>query len=109
MKFNTVKEARQAGAKVKVTHKRFPNAELALYINGRFERCGFGPLEKHIYRQAVRAMGGQTVVELIYNDQHVVGEANCSEKDHYCKKTGVALALTRACAKLTDTYGIRND
>lgn len=91
----TVKSLREKGWKVKCFHTRNPqwSAEV-LRVNGLPFELGTSP------------KGGKTKVHLI--DSYGVsgyGVAVCSEKENYCRKTGVAIALGRA---LKD-WGIQNE
>jgi hypothetical protein len=70
---NTVKQLRQSGNKVRVFHIR------------------------NMKDGAVDPRGGTTRVEITLSDGiNIIGEALCSLKDNYNKKTGVKIALGRA-------------
>jgi len=82
----TVKELRQSGYKVKCLHFRNKTNFLA----GQW-------LEYPINAPK----GGKTEVQLIDpNGIKARGEAKCSEKENYCRKTGVKIALGRALKEL---------
>jgi hypothetical protein len=83
---NSVHNLRQLGYKVKVWHTR-----------NEIEKQHFGgflyELDPH---------GGMTEVEVYDFDaqQSYVGQAWCSDRDNYCRKLGVRIALGRALKKM---------
>ena len=44
----------------------------------------------------VSCRGGVTTAEVIFEDRVFVGEANCSQKDNFCKRIGREIAYGRA-------------
>ena len=70
---NSVKQLRQSGNKVRVFHIR------------------------NMKEGIVDPRGGLTKIEVTLSDgTNLIGEALCSVKDNYNKKTGVKIALGRA-------------
>lgn len=82
----TVKSLRQSGYKIKVIHHRL------------YEK---GDVEKFDWRGEYSAKGGTTQLLLMSPEGiQIKAEAKCSEKDNYCRKVGVAIALGRALKNL---------
>lgn len=97
---NPVKTLRLAGCKVKVNHWRFYDVpvmggvqrELFLQGEGMDVPDGLKPLPR----------GGRTNVTVTMpNGVTYRGAAECSDKDNYCKRSGVAYCLDR----LRPTFG----
>ena len=84
----TVKSLRQKGYKVKCFHTRnIPDLLSEGNTNYNYELFD--------------AKGGKTEVQLIDpNGIKASGEAKCSNKENYCRKTGVKIALGRALKAL---------
>ena len=82
----TVQNLRKMGYKVKVWHERN-------YI----EKETFGGMQCEFDPH-----GGMTEVEVYDFDaqQSYVGQAWCSDRDNYCRKLGVRIALGRALKKM---------
>jgi hypothetical protein len=83
----SVQNLRQMGYKVKVWHTR-----------NEIEKQRFGG-----FSYELDPHGGMTEVE-IYDmnaQQSYVGLATCSDKDNYCRKLGVKIALGRALKKMS--------
>ena len=80
-KNETVNSLRKKGYKVKVFHIR---------------------TQKGLKRNSFAEKGGITQVEIFTPDRKILafGSALCSQKDQYCKKTGVRFALDRAIQDL---------
>lgn len=52
--------------------------------------------------------GGITEVSILANDQVVAqGSARCSYKDHFCRRTGIEIALDRAVLDLAGRAHVR--
>lgn len=90
----TIKSLRQAGNKVRVTHRR----RVFDYVNRRWSL-----LTKHEHqlseldRVPVDAKGGVTEIELTTKDGvTVTGVAECSKLDGFNRKVGLIKALGRA-------------
>ncbi len=99
LEFNTIREARQNGVKCKISHYRFPRTERAIRRGDDW----IVPFAKEpllanvdLLPEDYYARGGQTVVEISYQDKHAEGVAYCNIVDSYNRKTGVQLALQRA-------------
>lgn len=81
----TVKELRQSGYKIKIIHFREEGFT-------KHEFCG---------TPMTLAKGGRTELLLMSPEGiQIKAEAKCSEKDNYCRKVGVAIALGRALKNL---------
>ena len=80
----TVHDLRKKGFKVKVRHNRL------FYYD----------LTKNL--PVLCTHGGWTDVEVIdpTTNRIYAGQAECSKKDHYCRKLGVRIALGRALKKM---------
>ena len=85
----TVKELRQSGYKVKVIHHRIKGFPM-MYKDD--EQVFFGELNPK---------GGRTELLLMSPEGiQIKAEAKCSNRDNYCRKVGVAIALGRAIKEL---------
>jgi hypothetical protein len=99
----TVKEMRESGFKVRVLHKRFWREDTLCftpkYLKNNKDK--FLIAQRDIGGPGRSAKGGETVVEITLPDgREARGEAFCSLKDGYNKKTGVSLAVSRALANV---------
>ena len=97
----TIKEARQAGFKVRVGHFRLPEGFSKLQTRER--RLVLSVLNLtteeelgEITKKRIDPRGGYTTVDISKDDKHTFGVAHCNLTDNYCKKTGAELALKRA-------------
>lgn len=92
----TVEQARKAGFKVRVGHFRFDD-ESAYYfsVDKKADPDVYLELDAELINP-IYPRGGKTVVSISKDDKDCFGQAFCSLEDNYCKKTGVALALSRA-------------
>ena len=101
----TVKEARQGGLKVKVTHNRTTELK-KLYLEDAPTLHNFAKIVEDwdfkVFFNALNNFGGSTVVEVLNpkTNKTAVGVARCHESDQYNKKVGVKIALERALKKL---------
>ena len=81
----TVKELRQSGYKVKIIHFREEGFT-------KHEFCG---------TPKILAKGGRTELLLMSPEGiQIKAEAKCSNRDNYCRRTGVAISLGRALKEL---------
>lgn len=89
----TVQDLRKRGFKVYVQHRRM--YEHGASIVGPFNYSEAQRLG--LYSNELTACGGDTLVE-IFRNGHLIGkgEAKCSWKDNFCRKTGMMLAIERA-------------
>ncbi len=91
----TVEQARKSGFKVRVGHFRYDEQN---FYNARMDKEGeeeYYELDRDIIGP-LYPRGGKTVVSISKDGKDSFGQAFCSLKDNYSKKTGVALALERA-------------
>ena len=92
----TVKEYRRAGYKVRVLHLRkiITVVEPELLSVGEFRQQG---ASLSLLPQEISATGGATLLQIRTPEgREIQVRARCSDKDRYCKKVGVAVALERA-------------
>lgn len=88
---NKIEELRSQKNLVRVIHKRIMNSQLMT--------------KSEILKTAqdlsgVEPRGGQTTIEITTPEGiNLVGVANCSKDDGFCRKTGVRFALERALAQ----------
>lgn len=96
-KITTVKEARQAGFKVRVGHFRIP-VFFPMPSERQIEKRDLYFLDNRDLWQycSMSPRGGKTIVEISKDDKHSFGVAYCQLVDNYCKKEGVCRALDRA-------------
>ena len=92
----SVHQLRVRGNKVKVEHKRryFDPVNKRYVFLTDYERS-LSALPPYV---EVEATGGVTFVTITLkrSGNELVGTAVCSNKENYCRKTGVALAIERA-------------
>lgn len=96
----TVETLRKSGYKVRVNHYR--NVSANARTNGQMTLTLFRQGDKVLSRN-ITAKGGKTEIHLTFKDKTVTGTAECSIKDGYNKKIGVAKALGRAMSNLLNS------
>ena len=91
---NTVHQLRKEGNKVRVEHyRRYFDTVNKCYVF--LTNYQYSLLNKSLIKGPL-ATGGYTVITLTTcNGNEFSGDARCSTKENYCKRTGVATALER--------------
>lgn len=102
----TVQELRDLGFQVWITHhRRYINLEAIFHPKNNSKYLFY--TDKEATQAGISTMvptGGTTTIKII--DRHgnkCVGNATCSDKDQYNKKTGVQLALNKALKRYLDS------
>ena len=81
---------------VRFTHYRFVQEGDEVQLRPTFMiRREFGGCS------GVSCRGGSTTAEVIFDGQVYLGEANCSQKDNFCKRIGREIAYGRAMKNVT--------
>lgn len=105
MKIPTVKELRQKGYKIRVTHYRYSTAyENKLNLFSLYElRTYHDDWQKYI-----KPKGGETKVEILTPDgKEFAASAVCSKKDVFCRRIGRETAILRILLENNSVYNVK--